>query len=319
MQAFEKLFNITPEIDSLIQRLTVQLDTIGQCDDLPLLRGRLLRALNPAEAFEHAAEAVARGNLKVFAEMAPLFVRFLEEFNGSPAGDDDRLARFCATLRPGEPPEGQTYLAQAFTAYHAGQTESAMRPELQFLANLLIGVHEQTRLQPEILEALNAAIGEREEIRERLLRAIHPILALQHSRHSSRWFGRRSLLDRVLDKLIEVAQQCIREVITHHLMTLHLPHGEELRLGWDLPARAFPADLQKITHHELAGLLARIDPTPESLADSGARDWADFADRMHFITDYFRCYHDETKLFEDPFSSVQVEDLKYGKVPQPPL
>lgn len=123
----------------------------------------------------------------------------------------------------------------------------------------------------------------------------------------------------MLDQLIDTAQHCIREVITRHLMTLQLPHDQTLLLGHDLPVHAFPEGLRKITHNELAALLGRIDPTPDSLLDSGARDWADFPDRMHFITDYFRCYHDQTLLFESPFSSAQLEDLKSGRLPPPPL
>lgn len=64
------------------------------------------------------SEAAARSNLKVFAEIAREFARFLAEFAQDPVAEKQRIAEFCAALRPGEPPEGQRYLRQAFVRYH---------------------------------------------------------------------------------------------------------------------------------------------------------------------------------------------------------
>ena len=111
-------------------------------------------ALNPAAAFERTAEAVARGNRKVFEEIGHQFARFVAQF-GAGQPDDEKLDAFCQGLRPGEPPDGQRYLRQAFTHYHrAGTaTDGRLKSQLLLLANLEIGFHEQTRLQPEIVEA----------------------------------------------------------------------------------------------------------------------------------------------------------------------
>ena len=119
----------------------------------------LWEALSPASAFERTADAVARGNRKVFEEIGCQFARFLALFAaGQP--DDAQLAVFCDGLRPGDPPDGQRFLRQAFTHYHrALATDNAKTgAELLLLANLEIGFHEQTRLQPEIVEAMNAPI-----------------------------------------------------------------------------------------------------------------------------------------------------------------
>jgi hypothetical protein len=36
-----------------------------------------------------------------------------------------------------------------------------------------------------------------------------------------------------------------------------------------------------------------------------AEDWADFKERMHFITDFFRAYQEGQLLFDPPFTEDQ--------------
>ncbi|HEX9782281.1 MAG TPA: hypothetical protein VGA56_06050 [Opitutaceae bacterium] len=319
LRAFEKRFRISPEIGDLVQQLITRLAGPWTRDEAPVLRDRMLRALNPGLALARASDAVARGNLKVFAELAPLFVRFLDEVAQSSEAHDGALERFCSELRPGDPPEGQTLLAQAFTALHKSFVDSGTRPQFLFFANLLTGFHEQTRLQPEINEALNASLGDRDELRKRLLEVVYPGSVLRLRARVARWLQGSLPLDAVLNQFIDAAQRCVREIITRCLMTLHLAGGDVLRLGRDLPAKTFPAALQTISNNELRAFLVRVDPTPGSLADSGARDWADLDDRMHFITDYFRCYHDDTGLHGSPFSAEQLLELEAGRLPRPPL
>jgi hypothetical protein len=62
-------------------------------------------------------------------------------------------------------------------------------------------------------------------------------------------------------------------------------------------------------------LQKRIDPTPDSPRDSGAVDWADFAERMHFIAELFRCYQESPRLLDLPFDAEQIVALEHGKVP----
>jgi hypothetical protein len=100
-------------------------------------------------------------------------------------------------------------------------------------------------------------------------------------------------------------------------MTLHLP-GEVLRLGRDLQT-TFPKTLEQIRNPNLRQMLAQTDPTPDSLKESGTEDWADFKDRMHFITDFFRAYQERQSLFQAPFTAQQVAVLKSGRRPSAPL
>ena len=274
--------------------------------------------LNPFDAVDRASAAVARGNKKVFEEIGFEFARFCASCLRDTAFDADRLAQFCAGLRPGDPPDGQTYLRQAFTHYYHAlfEPEAVTRAQLHFLANLEIGFHEQTRLQPEIVEALDAAFIDPVEFRKRLLKAIFPLGGwwARVRLFFMRLWGGPTAFDTAINRLAMAARQQAHRLITAAMMTIGLPHEVRLRLGEDL-SRPFPASLQHITQPELRALLERIDPTPDSTLDSGAVDWGDLPDRIHFIADLFRCYHEAPDLFEPPFSSEQVTALKAGQLP----
>jgi hypothetical protein len=87
-----------------------------------------------------------------------------------------------------------------------------------------------------------------------------------------------------------------------------------VRLGSDV-AGAFPPELQEITHPPLQALLAKIDPTPNATQRSGATDWADLPERMHFITDLFRCWHARAELFAPPYDPDQLAAIRAGRRP----
>jgi hypothetical protein len=48
---------------------------------------------------------------------------------------------------------------------------------------------------------------------------------------------------------------------------------------------------------------------------SGADDWADFSDRLHFIADLFRAYATYPQLFDPVFTPAQVLAIKAGRKP----
>ncbi len=275
----------------------------------------LWQAVNPAAAFQRTSDAVARGNRKVFDEIGYEFARFLAVFEaGQP--DEETLAAFCEDLRAGEPPDGQDWLRRAFTHYHqaAAEPDTKTRAELLLLANLEIGFHEQTRLQPEIVAALDAPIYDPAELRRRLLAELFPDPMAWVRLAVMRLLGRAEALLRARDQLAEELQRLGRLVITEHLMTLRLSAGRVLRLGQDLQAEFAPL-LEHATHPALQALLGRIDPTPDSLHNTGAQDWGRLSDRMHFIADLFRAYHLDATLFDPPFTAEQVAAVKAGHLP----
>ncbi len=299
-RAFERVFSGSPDATS------VGNDALAAVADLSAKRGlkrvpdAMRQALLPDCAFERASDAVARGNRKVFEEIGREFARFL-------ALPPTELATFPESLRPGDPPEGQEYLRQAFTAYTAAFHESdpKARAELILLANLAIGWHEQTRLQPEIVEAFNSPFDEPVKLRRGLLRhLLRPRFGLALRLLAELVPGRRTPVKKVLDELDRHVKQIAHEVVTDLLMTLSLP-GRALNLGRDVPG-AFPPELATIDSADLRALLGRIDRTPDTTRGSGARSWANLTDRINYIADLFRVYQDEPRLLGDPFTAEEM-------------
>jgi hypothetical protein len=263
--------------------------------------GRLMSELHtPFDAFELASDVVARGNLKVFEEIGLQFARYLE--TGHPSG-----------LRPGDPPEGQRLLSQAFAHYEEARLENdpARHAQLALLANLEIGLHEQTRLQPEILKALDAASTTQEDLGRRALDALFP--------SASRWWawarGSAAAALGVATRAIQRASNRLaREAITDALMVLALP-GRVLTLSAHL-ADGYPDELADPTDPELNELLARFEPVPPAVDNCGAHDWSNFDQRMHYIVHLFRVFHLSQRLDESPFTPSQVESLARGLIPE---
>ncbi|HEY6691939.1 MAG TPA: hypothetical protein VI006_03760 [Solirubrobacteraceae bacterium] len=225
--------------------------------------GRLVWSLHtPFDAFELAGDAVARGNRKVFAEIGLEFARYL-------ASDFDT---FMAGLQDPE-------LRQAFAHLEQGRTTGDA--DLVVLANLEVGLHEQTRLQPQIREALDAATASEQRLTKRILG----------------WPVQRQLT------------RLGREAITHCTMVLSLA-DVVLFLGRNLDM-AMPV----VVNPELAVLLARYEPVPPAVDDCGARDWSVLDQRMHYIAHLFRGYHQDARLASAPFTPAQVERLRAGELP----
>jgi hypothetical protein len=253
--------------------------------------GRLTHELHtPFDAFERASDAVARGNLKVFEEIGLEFARYLH----------------------GQSPEGERLLTRAFAHYELMQRErdSKRRAELALLANLEIGLHEQTRLQPQILEALDAAFATQEDLGWRTLQALFP--------SAPRWWrvleAPASALTGLSARAVQrSSSRLAREVITDSLMVLALP-GRVLALGQNL-TDAYPDELVEPTDPELKELLARFEPVPPAPDDCGARDWSNPHQRMHYIVHLFRVFHSNEKLTEPPFTPAEVASFSRGVIP----
>lgn len=285
------------------------------------IRQLIREAIDPRAAMERAGEAVARGNQKVFAEIGHEFARFAGGCLKDAAFDAQHIGDFCARLRPGPPPDGQQYLQQAFSVYYRAlfETDARNRAESMLLANLLIGFHEQTRLQPEIAAALNASVPDPYLFARRLIGALFPYRGwiIYSAWWILRKLGRPSGLDTAINRYFDGVRLRIRSFLTDHLMELSLPQ-RRLKLGRDLTA-GVPEILRHPDNPDLLALLQQVDLSPDSLQDSGARDWADLPDRMHFIADLFRCYQEAPEMLKAPFSAEQVDALEAGNVPAGPL
>lgn len=304
----------SPEIAELVDRIVrLAVNAIGASARDSTI-ATIHRVLDPEAALRRAADAVAVGNRKVFMEIGREFARWLATAAPTDAPDDSRTAVFCEALRPGEPPDGQRLLREAFSAYAQAcrAPNAGERAAILFLGNLLIGLHEQTRLQPEIRASLDAAI-DTDAVRAALLPLVLPGAWLRIRAQVARLTGRPLPADVAIDALISAVRRRLRLVLTELLMTLRLP-GTVVRLGSDVGG-TFPPELRDITHPPLTALLTRIDPTPNAPARSGAADWTDLAERMHFIADLFRCWHARPELFTPPYNTEQVAAMRAGRRP----
>ncbi len=275
--------------------------------------GRLTAELHtPFDAFERASDAVARGNRKVFEEIGLEFARYLHDCPADTSTDPTAFQRFLDGLRPGEPPDGQRYLRQAFARYERLRLEGdpKARAELAVLANLEVGLHEQTRLQPQIREALDAAYATQVDLGQRALEALVPSAA--------GWWGavRRpaaAAVGAIAAGAQRTASKVAREVISECFMVLSLPE-RVLVLRYHL-ADAYPEVLRKPAFAELTELLARFEPAPPARDDCGARDWSDLKQRMHYIVHLFCAFHQRAELSRPPFTPEQVASIRRGAVP----
>jgi hypothetical protein len=266
----------------------------------------------PFDSLERASDAVARGNLKVFAEIGAEFARYLQSVPPAAPVDSPELQQFLDGLRPGAPPDGQDDLKEAFTRYQAAahQEDPRTRADLVLFANLKIGLHEQTRLQPQIEEAVDAPAATAVDLGRRALHAFWP--------GAHRWpvalHGPVALVLGWLARGVRRAgRRVMREVVTESMMTLALP-GLVLALGRDLDVPV-PDVLAEPASPDLIGFLSEYDPCPPGGFACGATDWCDLRQRMHYILHLFRAYAVDEVLFTSPFTAEQVERFREGRIP----
>ena len=280
------------------------------------------KALDPESAFTRSSEAVACGNRKVFAEIGREFARFHAICLEDTTFDSQKIAHFCDMLLPGDPPDGQQYLRQAFGHYYQAffEPDIKARLELLLLANIEIGYHEQTRLQPEINTALDAPIISPQEFARNLFKVLLPgrgalAYGLWLVLHL---FSGLIGFDTAVQVYTKAARHQAQFIVTETMMSLELPPHNRLRLGEDLSA-GFPPPLAYLNNSDLLALLRRIDPTPDSTRETGTQYWGDLADRLHFIVDLFRCYQLSPELSQPPFTLEQTAAIKAGRLPEGPL
>lgn len=275
--------------------------------------GRVVVAVHtPFDAFERASDAVAQGNLKVFEEIGREFARFLATVPVDAHHDSEAVRAFAAELRPGPPPDGQEFLKEAFAHYQQQRHEASpvARAAWILLANLKIGLHEQTRLQPQIVAAVEAPVTTAKDLGARVLDVMLP--------RAHRWprFVRRptvAAMGWLANSLRNVAIAITREVVTETLMVLALPHAV-LSLGRNLDAPV-PSVFIGALHPPLDHFVNEYDPCTPGRSNCAATDWCDLRQRMHYILHLFRAYAGECSLFARPFTADQVAHFRAGVVP----
>jgi hypothetical protein len=289
--------------------------------------GRVVSEIHtPFDAFERASTQVAAGNLKVFAEIGHQFARFLAVVPVDAAEESPEFRTFAAGLRPGPPPDGQDCLRDAFAHYQHRRLDAAVstRAAWVLLANLKIGFHEQTRLQPEIVAAVNAPIVTVEDLGGRVLHALIP--------SSSNWprvahDPAATVIGWLAARVRRDAVKATQEVVTRAMMVLAIPLDSQARPG-HAPAVTFTslalggdlvAPLPEVFAAPpsfLEAFVQQYDPCPPGATQCGAQDWCDLPQRMHYIVHLFRAYAETASLFGPPFAPYQVTSFRSGVVPE---
>jgi hypothetical protein len=261
------------------------------------------------EAIRQVSQEVADGNRKVFAELGPLFVRFVEAMASPEGARTSRIEEFLAGLRPGPSDrEGQDALRRAFSSYAAAARESdpVVRAQLVLLANCLVGLHEQTRLQQDIEAAMNAPVAA--FVTDGLGSLVLVRLAFVFL-----WpLGVRR------GKVRDAIQAEWQRVATRYWLRLSLPGGRALPLGGDSipwPAQ-IPEALRSLRQPELVALLGQFDDDTRRLRTRGADNWSRLSDRMAFICELFRASQQTASLFDPPFTESARAAIATGIVPR---
>jgi len=151
-------------------------ESLKNLPELKTITDSLVHVINVDNIFEVSAMAVANGNRKVFEEIGREFARFLDVFRNENDFTQEKINKYCAVLESGDPPDGQRLLRDAFTAYCEAKFISDLKTKVEIVhyANLLIGFHEQTRLQPEIVEALVAPLKNTDDLRHKFFKQFLP-------------------------------------------------------------------------------------------------------------------------------------------------
>jgi len=274
--------------------------------------GRAIREIHtPFDAFERASAHVASGNLEVFAEIGAEFARFFATVPADAREDSPECLAFAAGLTPGPPPGGQDYLREAFAHYQRQRRDAdpSSRASWMLLANLKIGLHEQTRLQPQIAAAVDAPIDTADDLGDRVLHALIPeSRSWSHVVHGPL----SALAGLVARRISREATKVTRDVVTAKLMILELP-GTVLFLGRGIESPV-PAALGSPLPF-LASFVTDYDPCPPGGTACGATDWCDLRQRMHYIVHLFRSYAQDATLSSRPFSADQIAAFRAGRIP----
>lgn len=311
MRALERALGSDRELSAIATGATRRL--LRAALEHPGSRRAKVLAVIGQEAFGRTADAVARGNRKVFGEIAREFARFVPLCGTLPI-PPDQLEGFLTDVPLAEEgdPRDREMLRQAFRHLAAAlvETDAGRRAELTLLANLEIAYHEQARVQPEIVEALEAPYTSIRPLGRRVLEAIAP--------SSTGWSPLLrtplALLAGAGGRIAEAAlRSLLRRLITESLMTLALP-GVVLRLGADLTGDP-PECLREPSNGELREMLARLAPAVGDPDGAGAGDWSLLSDRMTLIGRYFLLHHENEGLYQPPYGAAQLEAIRAGRLP----
>ncbi|WP_089720512.1 hypothetical protein [Candidatus Entotheonella palauensis] len=263
---------------------------------------------------EDVSHYLGEGNRLVYANLGTWFANFLMFLRSHQGPDPMKLDAFLNQLSK-DPVNGEE-IARAFTHfYHAVyETNPQIKAERMFMTNMLIGLHEQVRLQGPLDNTFQAPIRRALDDPQRHLIPL-PLPGLLRRAGAT-------LTKRLASPLIERLEQVLQRVVTACLLTIATP-TERLDADQDMPplpnGEMYPEALKRLTLSEAHDLVEELDYTPHTTRGSGARDWRQLGDRMNYVVDLFRSRQQERILLQAPFSPVQTDAIRAGRLPAGPL
>jgi hypothetical protein len=256
------------------------------------------------------SKEIAAGNVLVFAELAPIFAAMIQTLRSNPETAQDLADALAPAMSSLGTDADATAVATAFDSYSRALFGPADRSTLILQANILAVAHEQRRLQPAISAALDAAISD-------TLKKVIEDDIVGHLPSSAA----RQMLDALTNDLCGVLDEAWDTALTEAIMQL-ITASETFDLRRDvppLPGGMFPPELRELHGTAAESAITQWDKTAGTGSPTGARDWADLADRMNFIVNLFRSRQNDATLFDPPFSAAQLDDLAKGQLPPGPL
>lgn len=251
------------------------------------------------DALRRLSHLVSQGNIVVFRELAGPFAAFIDTFRKDWRPDEAKFRDFLArNFRPGPLEEdGQDYLIEAFRAFYNARYERDAKKKAEHVlhGNLLIGLHEQSRLQPQIEQAMTVPL---------------------------KMFSKSSSGARVGKGPSGLTRKVVSKAVTQMMMSITLP-SRELKLSQNVIAptgvSSFPKDLLVIDSPRCLELVRAFEFGQDTLTGSAADNWASLRDRMSFVVDFFRSHQQYERMWEAPFTPEQAEAIELGHFPAGPL
>jgi hypothetical protein len=252
---------------------------------------------------------ISEGNLLIFSELAWPFTHMVKTFTNAWQPDEAKWASFLDEhFRPGPFEEGgQDWLRESITSFYQArfETDSKRKAELIYLGNLLVGLHEQTRLQPIIERAVAVPFD------------VFSAGLIPHEPEDG-----DGVENPFRDHAVGFSRRLVLRTVTRMWMTYTLP-TREMKLGKDVVAPtgmvSFPPELLSIENERVQEIIQPFDTGVDTLSGSAAANWARLEDRMGYIVDFFRSYQRYQPLFRPPFLKNQVPVIKSGHFPGGPL
>ncbi|MGD1013736.1 MAG: hypothetical protein ABR963_05025 [Acidimicrobiales bacterium] len=251
------------------------------------------------------------GNTEVFAEITPPAAVFIE-VAGSGARGSDARARVLAACEGAPEFDGVNRLHAGYDLYcdALDEPDPILKSQKILAGSLQLAIHEQNHLQPVIVSSMDMGVNlAAARLKEKVMKGAADLEKIE------------SELDKALSPAARWIGDTWDDIMTATLGTLQSPEGT-MRLDHDVPTPSgltfVPEDLVDVRVNELQTLLARFNRAKEDGVRSLARNWADFEDRMNFITNLFVSRHHVPEMFAEPFDQSIVESIEADRTPPPP-